>query len=503
MTPPPEGETAAGRPGLLRLLLTEPRRPPSLRNRPNAHWYVVGTVCIGAFMGQLDASIVTVAFPTLQRHFHASIGAVEWVALAYLLVLVSTVIAVGKFADMVGRKLLYTYGFAVFTLASALCGLAPSLGLLDFFRVVQAVGAAMLQANSVALIATAMPPDKLGRGIGVQGAAQALGLSLGPTVGGLLIGIGGYRLIFYVNVPAGIIGIVLAWFLLPRSKHLQARARFDWLGLGLFVPAVSALLLALTFGRDHGFASPGILALFVAAVGLFVAFLAQERRSASPMMDLGLFRRAAFSTGIASGFLSYAVLFGVLFVVPFYLERARHLSTTRAGLILTALPVALGLVAPAAGRLADRVGARPLTFGGMMVSAVGLALMAVDHSGTGALLVALAIVGVGLGAFTPPNNAAIMGSAPREQSGVAGGVLNMTRGIGTAMGVALTGLVFAAIAGSAAAASATGHATDLAVNRGFVAGTVLLVALSVLAAFLAAARGQTALVTDPTLVVAE
>lgn len=495
-----EGAGRVSHSRVLQRLMAEPARPESIRSKPNAYWYVVGTVCIGAFMGQLDASIVTVAFPTMQRHFHSSLGGVEWVALAYLLTLVGTVTAVGKFADMVGRKLLYTYGFAVFILASAACGLAPTLLSLDAFRVVQAMGAAMLQANSVALISNAMPPEKLGRGIGVQGAAQALGLSLGPTVGGLLISLGGYRLIFYVNVPVGLVGIALAWFLLPRSRHLQAREPFDWLGLALFFPAVAGLLAALSFGRRSGFGSPLIIGLFVAFVVLGVAFLRRERTTRSPMLDLTLFRRGTFAAGISSGFLSYSVLFGVLFIVPFYLQGPRHMSTGSSGLVLTALPFALGLVAPFAGRVADKVGARPLTVGGMVVTALGLLAMVFVHGSTGLLVVELAVVGAGLGAFTPPNNAAIMGSAPREQSGMAGGVLNMTRGIGTAMGVALTGLVFAVLAG---AASDAGNHAGPGTTRGFVGGLLLLVALSVVAAVFAAARGNTEIVNDPMHALAE
>ena len=198
--------------------LTEAARPDAIRNRPDAHWFVVGTVCVGAFMGQLDASIVTLAFPALRKEFHASIGSVEWVALAYLLTLIATVPAIGRLADVAGRKLLYVYGFVVFSLASVACGLAPNLVSLDVLRVVQAIGAAMLQANSVALITLAMPRGMLGRGIGVQGAAQAVGLALGPTVGGLLVGLGGWRLIFFVNAPVGLIGTVAGWFLLPRTR---------------------------------------------------------------------------------------------------------------------------------------------------------------------------------------------------------------------------------------------------------------------------------------------
>ena len=180
------------------------------------------TVCIGAFMGQLDASIVTVALPRLGRDLHASVGLVEWVALAYLLVLVATVATVGRIADAVGRKLLYVYGFGVFTAGSVLCGLAPTLAVVIAARALQAVGAAMLQANSVALIAEAVPRRLLGRAVGVQGTAQALGLALGPAVGGALLAIGGWRLIFFVNLPAGVIGLALGWFLLPRSRTRRA-----------------------------------------------------------------------------------------------------------------------------------------------------------------------------------------------------------------------------------------------------------------------------------------
>ena len=164
-------------------LLVEPRRPQSIREHPHAPWLAVAAVCVGAFMGQLDASIVTVALPTLQRTFDASVGAVTWVGLSYLLVLVATVTAVGRFADMWGRKLLYVYGFVIFTVASVLCGLAPGLGALCGFRALQAVGAAMLQANSLAIIVLVMPARSLGRAIGLQGTAQALGLAVGPDGG--------------------------------------------------------------------------------------------------------------------------------------------------------------------------------------------------------------------------------------------------------------------------------------------------------------------------------
>ncbi len=438
--------------------LTEPARPAAIRNRPGACWLAVGAVCIGAFMGQLDASIVTLALPSLQHQFHASVGAVTWVGLSYLLTLVVMVTAVGRLSDMLGHKLLYVYGFAVFILGSALCGLAPGLVALDGFRVLEGIGAAMLQANSVAIIAVAVPSRSLGRALGIQGAAQAVGLALGPTVGGFLLAAGGWRLLFYVNVPVGVLGLVAGILFIPRSRYLQDRTPFDWSGLAVFLPAVVALLSAVSFVNTAGWRSPLVVGLATAGVALGATFVLVERRSRAPMMDLGLFRRRPFAVGIASGALSYIVLFGVLLTVPFFLERGAGVGPARAGLELMAMPLAIGLTAPLAGRLADRVGPRSLTIGGMALAASALVFLATFHGSTSWFLAGLLVVGVGLGLFTAPNNATIMGSTPSSQRGMASGILNMTRGMGTALGLALTGLVYAAAGGDGGSPSVVGHA---------------------------------------------
>jgi len=473
-----------------RELLVEPARPDAIRNHPVAPWLAVGTVCIGAFMGQLDASIVTLAFPTLEHSFHATLSGVQWVGLTYLLVLVGLVAAVGRVADMVGRKLLYTYGFVVFIVGSALCAVAPSLVALDIFRVIQGVGAAMLQANSVAIIAASVPADRLGRAVGLQGTAQALGLSLGPAVGGLLIAAAGWRLIFLINVPLGVLGVVLARFLVPRSRNLSTRTRFDWLGLSLMVPAVCLFLLALSFGNERGWGTPVTVGELLGATVLITAFVSYERRVTAPMIDLGLFSRPAFSAGIGSGLLSYLVMFGALLVFPFFLENARHMSSSSTGLVLTVMPAVLAVVAPLSGRMADRVGARPLTVCGMALSAAAFTAMALSHGSNAVLVGELAGLGAGLGLFTPPNNAAIMGAAPARQSGVASGVLNLTRGLGTSIGLAATGAVLASVAGSRVTdAVRTAHAFTVAV--------VFLAAVSFLALVIAAARGAAQLSHAP------
>jgi EmrB/QacA subfamily drug resistance transporter len=421
---------------------------------PSYRWLVVGTVCIGAFLGQLDASIAGLVLPTLEEVFHAPLASLEWVAISYLLTLAALVVPFGRLADMVGRKLLYALGFLVFIAGSALCGLAPALGWLVAFRVVQAIGAAMLQANSVAIIAAAARPRELGKAIGIQGAAQAIGLAVGPSVGGFLIGTMGWQWVFFIAVPFGLLGALLGWLILPETRPLARREtaatmtgqreRFDWRGAALFGPAIAAALVALTFGNSWGWTSAPLLASAGLALALIAGFLVVERQARFPLVDLTLFRCRLFTAGIVAGLLSYAVLFGGLFLVPFYLERILRQPPGETGLLLSPVPLALGVVAPIAGTVTDRAGSRLPTVMGMALALVALMMLAFLPAAPAPVLAgALALLGAGLGLFTPPNNSAIMSSAPAHRLGVAGGILNMTRSLGTSCGVAATGAVLA------------------------------------------------------------
>lgn len=460
-----------------RRLFKEPARPAWIRQSPKAPWLVVATVCIGAFMGQLDASIVTLVIPSIKSDMHASLAQVEWVALIYLLVLVGSISAIGRLADMFGRKLLYLYGFAIFTLASLGCALAPDITWLLVARAVQAVGAAMLQANSVALIRTSVPAFKLGKAIGLQGAAQAVGLAMGPSVGGLLIGLGGWRWVFLVNIPAGVIGILLGWFLLPRTQAKAPVVRLDWIGLVTLMPAVGALLLALSEASRLGFGNPLVIGLLAASAALAILFVAWERRVAHPLVDLSLFRTGTFSRGIVTALLCYLVLFGVLFVTPLYFESAHSMPSAQAGLLLTVLPIALAIVAPLAGVVADRFGVRVPTSAGMALAAVSLIVMVVSGGNVWIIAVALGGIGLGLGLFTPANNAAVAAAGHDQQAGMVSGVLNMTRGVGTSLGVALGAVAYALAAGLTHGAS-----TPDAASFGFQSAVALFAVLGLLAA---------------------
>ncbi|MFF7902919.1 MFS transporter [Streptomyces sp. NPDC007920] len=457
----PDTRRTPPRPRWPSVLTAERARPEGIRSRPNAWKLAVATVCFGAFMGQLDASIVTLTYGSLRTEFHASLAAVEWVSLAYLLALVALLVPAGRLADAHGRKLLYLYGFAVFTLASAACGLAPSLPALVAFRVVQAAGAALMQANSVALVTTSAPRGRMRSALGVQAAAQALGLALGPTVGGALVSTLGWRWVFWVNVPVGVVALVSGHYLLPRTRARTRVTRFDWAGLALLAVATTCALLGVS--AASGLPVPGwsVVLLFGVAAPAGWGFARRQRRIAAPLLDLALLRVRAVTFGLVGALSGYLVLFGPLVLVPVVLT-ARGASELTAGLVLTALPAGFALGATGGDRLLPRSlsdRGRCLTGAGVFLLATA-ALLAVPLT-IAWLVPLLALVGVGLGTFTPANNALIMGAIPARSSGTGGGLVNMTRGLGTALGVALVTLALHLAAGGGTEAGARWSAAIL------------------------------------------
>lgn len=417
-------------------MLGERPRPAGVRDHPNAGWFAVSTVCFGAFMGQLDASIVTLTFPSLQREFDAPLAAAQWVSLSYLLALVALLPAAGRVADAVGRKLVYQCGFGVFTLASVACGLAPGLGWLAGFRVLQAVGAAMLQANSVALVVTSVPATKRRAALGVQASAQALGLALGPALGGVLVSTLGWRSVFLVNAPVGVAGLIAGRFLLPRTRDRTPLGRFDYAGLALLPLASTTSLLALSGFSGLRMPGPAVAALAVVAAFAVAGFIRRERRAESPLVDLATLRPAPVSAGLAGALCGYLVLFGPLTLFPQVL--GSHGST---GWILACLPAGFGVAAVAAERLLPSgFSARGRVLLGATVSAAGCAVLAVAPPSVAVVGPVLFGIGVGLGVFIPANNSSIMGAIPRRMSATGGGLVNLARGLGTAFGVALVTL---------------------------------------------------------------
>ena len=421
------------------MLLREPARPAVVCEHRMAPWLAVATVCFGAFMGQLDASVVTLAFPALQRQFGVGLAGVQWVSLAYLLALVALLVPVGRWSDRYGRKLAYLYGFVLFTAASAACGLAPSLSVLIVVRVVQAAGAAMLQANSVALVATSAPGGRRRAALGMQAGAQALGLALGPLAGGLLVASAGWRSIFFINVPVGVAAVVAGWFLLPRTRYRAVCQGTDPLGLVLLAATATGTLVAVSAVSGLGLPLPGFAGCAALAVVAGAGLVWWERRATAPLVDVAMLAASGIWPLLAGALCAYLVLFGPLVLIPQVLT-AHGGSVVRAGLLLTALPAGFGLAAVAAepilpARWPDR---RRCLAGGMVASGCAAALAIPAPAMV--IVIWLGLLGVGLGIYIPANNTAIMTAFPPGQAAAGGGMVNMARGLGTALGVAVVTL---------------------------------------------------------------
>ena len=418
----------------------EPPPVAALARRRSYPWLIVGVTCIGAFMGQVDASIVQLALPTLGRVFDSTLESVSWVALAYLLGVAAFLPIFAQLCQIFGRKLLYIVGFVVFTGASALCGLAPDLVTLVAFRFLQGFGGAMLGANSLSLVIAATDKSRRARALGVFAGAQAVGVSAGPVVGGLLLGAWGWPWVFWINVPFGVIAVVAGWLVLPVTAEQNPGQRFDWRGALLLAPALTAAVFALNQVSALGLTSPALLGSAGVAIVLIFLFLRQERASHSPLIDLALLEEPAFLGGALACALSYAMLYGMFFLASFALVRGYENSPTTAGLKLAIIPVSIGVVAPFAGALADRIGTRLLSVAGMAICFVALiALIAIVREPVVNLWIGffgLVAFGAGLGLFIAPNNHATIKAAPANLSGIAGGMVNLTRILGIVAGVA-------------------------------------------------------------------
>ena len=407
-------------------------------------WLILTSVSLGSLMATLDGSIVNIALPAIETDFRIGLNSVEWVVVAYLLVVGSLLLPFGRLGEVLTFKRVYLAGFAIFTVASVCCGASPNAAMLVAFRVVQGVGAAMLMAMGPAIVAHTFQDHERGRALGLNGVSVAIGLSLGPALGGILTQVASWRAIFLINLPIGLLAILWAARVLPSEKPGKDQS-FDVKGAALSGVALFALLLALSDGQEWGWTSPVVVGLFIAFVVLGAAFLRVERRSIQPMIDLALFKIRPFSAGLASVVVAFAGLFTATFLLPFLLEQGRGFSPIEAGLLLTPVPITMALVAPISGAASDRFGPRVLASTGMALMAlslVSLTQLPVDFA-LPDLVWRLVLLGVGQGMFMSPNSSAVLGSVPRPRVGTASGTLAQMRVNGQALGIALSGAIVA------------------------------------------------------------
>jgi EmrB/QacA subfamily drug resistance transporter len=407
-------------------------------------WLVLSAVSVGTFMATLDGGIVNISLPRIAEAFAIDLATVEWVVIAYLLIIGSLLLPIGRLGEILTFRRVYLAGFALFTAASVLCGLSPSAGALIAFRVVQGIGAAMLMAMGPAIIARTFGPGERGRALGLNAISVSIGLSIGPALGGLLTEIGSWRAIFLVNLPVGILAILWAARVLPIELPGR-RQTFDLLGASLAASAAFCLLLALSQGQSWGWSSPAVLGLFVLFLVLGVSFVVVERRAVQPMIDLRLFRVRPFSAGLVSVVIAFAGLFTATFLLPFVLQDGAGFTPLEAGLLLTPIPIATAFVAPLSGTLSDRIGSRIPASIGIAVMTVGLfSLTQLPSPFTPVDLVwRLILIGIGQGMFMSPNTSAVLGSVPPARLGTASGTLALARIDGQALGVAASAAIIA------------------------------------------------------------
>ncbi len=363
-------------------------------------WLVLSSVSVGTFMATLDGGIVNVSLPQIAEAFAIDIATVEWVVIAYLLTIGSLILPIGRAGEILTFRRVYLAGFALFTAASVLCGLAPGAGALVAFRVVQGVGAAMLMAMGPAIIARTFGAGERGRALGLNAISVSIGLSIGPALGGFLTEFGSWRAIFLVNVPIGILAILWAARVLAVEPPGR-RQTFDLPGAALAASAAFSLLLALSQGQAWGWTSPAVLGLLFLFVALGTAFVAWERRAVQPMIDLGLFRVRAFSAGLASVLVAFAGLFTATFLLPFVLQDGAGFSPLEAGLLLTPIPITTAFVAPLSGALSDRIGSRVPASLGMAMMTLGILSLTQLPAESGPVHEPQHRRGAGLGAAEP------------------------------------------------------------------------------------------------------
>ncbi len=417
------------------------------RGRIEYKWIALSVTTIGAFMSAIDSTIVVLALPDIMVNLHANLVEMIWVIMAYILVSTVLLLTFGRVADLFGRVRMYNLGFLVFTVGSALCGIAGSALQLILFRLVQGSGAALMMVNSTAIITEVFPAEERGRALGLNAIVWALGGIAGPLLGGLILSAADWRWIFYINVPIGIAGTIWGYRVLHELSARNRAERFDPRGSASFSLALVALLAALTMGIEFSWTSLPILSLFALFVVMLVVFFWWEKRAESPVFDLGLLKNRVYNLSVVSAMLQSLAMFAVNFLIVYYLQAVRGYSPLSAALLLIPLSVVSAIVAPLSGILADQVGARLPATAGLLVQAAGLGWFIARLSPVTPyweVAAGLAVIGLGGGLFWSPNTSAAMGAAPRNRLGIAAATLATLRQTGMVTSFALSMAVAAA-----------------------------------------------------------
>jgi EmrB/QacA subfamily drug resistance transporter len=409
-------------------------------------WWTLAAVSFGLFMIMLDNTVVNVALPSIQADLHLKISELEWVVTGYALTFGALMLTGGKLADLFGRRKIFVFGLVIFTAASLACGLANGAGMLIGARVVQGVGAALMNPATLSIIVATFPARQRGTAIGIWAGVSALALAIGPLVGGIITERINWSWVFFINIPVGVLGIAAAYLFIDESRDTSDEQRPDVPGLVTSTVGLFALTYALIEANQYGWTSPRILASFAVAAASLVAFVLLERNQRLPMLELALFRNKAFSGANAVMLLVGLAMFGIFFYVSLYVQQILGFSAIQAGASFLPWTLLIILLAPQAGRLSDRIGPRPFVTAGMVIlsgAMIVFSRMGLHESFWG-LLPGMLLGGVGMSAAMAPVTAAAMQSVRPDKAGVGSAVLNSMRQVGGSMGIAIMGAIVAA-----------------------------------------------------------
>lgn len=402
------------------------------------------TVCLSMFMANLDISIVNISLPIISHHFSVGIGIVSRVVLVYFLIMTGCMLGFGRLGDTRGFKRVFIAGFLVFIVGSFLCGIASGITQLIIFRGIQALGASMLAAMAPAIASALLPSNMRGKALGIIGTFAAFGISVGPAVGGIITAHLSWRWIFFINVPLGVIAIMLALSILPKDRPDTKDIRFDFIGTVVIFAALMTLLYALNMGQERGWTSPLIVSSFCASYIFFVVFYAREKSIAYPLIDFSLFRNRNFSMGTIASLFVLMLLNGTIFLFPFYLEIAGGLKIDEAGIILVIPSAVMMFMGPISGSISDKTGPKWLCGGGMFLCSFSVILFTLlgAQSSISFIVISLTLFGLTAGMFMAPNSSLVMGEASQEHAGTASSIMMVTRHAGGVLGVCLFETIF-------------------------------------------------------------
>jgi len=397
------------------------------------------TVALGTFMCSFDINAANVALPLIQANFHTTISVVEWVVVAYLLTLCATQLTFGRISDLYGLKKVYVSGFIAFTISSLLCGLSTNIAMLVVFRIAEALSGAMMMSTGSAIITNAVPSINRGKALGISAIAVAVATCAGPSLGGLLASSFGWSSIFFINIPIGMIGTILA----IRNIHMDAPksgAKFDPIGSVLIMLSLVLILLPLDMISKTTVSPVLILFSLAAGVLLLAVFIVYEKKCDHPILNLSLFKNRIFAASNFAATFFYMGEFIMVFLAPYYLKQQRMLYPSLSGIMMLPMSLAMMIAAPVSGAISDKFDSRFISCAGLGILAASSLAFSAFHTDTSVilLLVAFATTGIGAGLFQTPNNSAVMGSVPAQNRGVAGATLGTMRNIGMVLGEAIS-----------------------------------------------------------------